>query len=82
MINTNKSALNKQIPEAVHISNTPDDDLINRRSDCGHQKRVDVTGCVTPALRQSPHHEPSWAELSGAADVKLQEEGYSEEELS
>ena len=37
VIKTHKSALDRQISEAVHISNTPDDVLINRRSEWGHQ---------------------------------------------
>ena len=40
VISTHKSALDRQISEAVHISNTPDDDLINRKSEWGHQKLV------------------------------------------
>ena len=43
VMNTHRSALDRQISEAVHISNTPDDDLINRKSEWGHQK---VVRCV------------------------------------
>ena len=33
VISTHKSALLRQISEAIHISNTPDDDLISRKSE-------------------------------------------------
>ena len=47
VIDAHRSALNRQISEAVHISNTPDDDLINRRSEWGHQK---IVRCVLTSM--------------------------------
>ena len=43
IIKKHKSAMDRQISEAVHISNQPENDLMNQKSEWGHQK---VTRCV------------------------------------
>ena len=43
IIGTHKTALDRQISEAVRINRAPDDELINRRSEWGHHRLVSST---------------------------------------
>ena len=72
VISTHKSALDRQISEALHISNRQDDDLINCKSEWGHQK---IVRCVLPSMwRPATHQLIVWwgvADRSGLTEPVL-----------